>query len=137
MKELAGILFPLLLISGCTFNVNIFDHRGESTESPTSGKSDFAELYFNSTPQLASVRIISDGLDNSIDKNIGTTPTTFRMTGSNTAPFNNSVCGRTIIALFEKQGHTTEKVATKINCYSTEQQSEANPNLIRASLSPI
>ncbi|WP_321836380.1 hypothetical protein [Pseudomonas kulmbachensis] len=136
MKKTARILLPLLLMSGCTFDVNVFDHRGEAAEFPTSGKSDFAELYFNSTPLLATVRIISDGLDNSIDKDIGKTPQTFRMGGSNTSPFNRSVCGRTIIVLFEKEGHKTEKVATKINCYKTEQQSEANPNLIRASLSP-
>lgn len=134
MKKILKASIPLILTSGCTLDIHIFDHREGSPITPPAIKGQFAELYFDSDPSLATIRVISDGLDNSLDINIGSTPHTVRIANNNTAPLNSSICGRTIIVLFEREKYITEKVATKIKCYLSEQQSEFNPNLITTKL---
>lgn len=138
--------FTMLVVTSltaCTVNVNIYDHRKMSVapEPASRGRqvasNQYAEFYFNSTPvNLARIRLVSDGKNNEVDKFLGTTPLTIRMSPGVTQPFNSSVCGQTIIVLYEMQDYRTQKVAHTISCFSSLEKAEKSPNEILGALTP-
>ena len=138
------VIFSALALAGCTINVNVYDHRAigrqtppAASPQPSAAAKRYAELYFATTPSLAKVRLISDGSNAIVDRELGETPLTIRLAPEVGEPFNSSVCGKTIIVLFELDGYKTAKAAQKISCFSTEGGSEANTNEIRSTLLKI
>lgn len=145
-----GLLLGCLpfLIAACTINVNVYDHRQPVIASPapppqtstgagTERPRRYSEIYFASTPALATIRLLSDGSGSSLGNELGTTPLTIRLSPGSEVPFGASVCGRTIIVLFEREGYRSQAVSQRIACFSTEAGAEANANELRATLSPL
>lgn len=129
----AAIILAAVALSSCTLHVIV--ERAAAADSPASDgpsriltqNSKYAQIYFDSEPPLADVRLLFDGRNDQIDKILGTTPITIRLSPENNGPFDQSVCGRRLIILYEKRGYSGAKVSPKIVCHSTEASSENNP----------
>ena len=138
-----GIAAALLtvLLAACTVNVNIYDYRASSSKpsvtvpAPTPAAR-YSELYFASSPALATIRIVSDGSSNLVDRELGSTPLTVRLAPGVSEPFDSGICGKVVIVLFELPGHRTEKVAQKVSCFTSESAAEKSANEFRATLNP-
>jgi hypothetical protein len=137
--------------AACTLQVDVFHHyQGErAAKAEPSGPQQvvaptparpapqrYAELYLQSTPSLAQIRLIYDGISN-VDQVIGTTPITIRLEPGKGAPFTRKSCGNEVRILLEKEGYNTEMATVILRCFSSAEEMEANPNEIRVSLKPI
>jgi hypothetical protein len=137
----AGVLSTAIVLSACTIHV-VLEHApdaelpvpGVPTQTPVENKR-YAQIYFASDPPLADVRLLYDGRNEQVDKILGTTPLTLRLSPGNNGPFDQSVCGRRLILLYEKRGYSGVKLSPKIVCHTTQAASELNPTEVVAKLS--
>jgi len=126
-----------MLLGACspTVSVDVYHHYPASPP-PNAPAPDlrFAQIYFETQPSLAYIRLISDGQSNDINRVLGTTPLTIRLDNGTREPLSINVCGRTILVLFERDGYRSQPQAKRISCFSTHAASERNPNEVRVPL---
>lgn len=154
LTRYAGYLLLAQLLLSCTININVYDHRSgvgqisDNPQAPTrpnvttrptvpqTPSARYSELFITSTPALANIRMLSDGVA-STDIVLGTTPLTLRLEPGVSSPFGSGSCGRTLQFLIEKSGFANQIVERVLECFSTEEEMERSPVEIRVALNAL
>lgn len=162
MKPLVTLLF-LPALASCAVNVHLYHHWPEEQEVRTpSGQVQipqsqrqsggnrapqsqrqrspaprFAEIYISTSPLLAKAVLLSDGVDNTLDKPLGTTPLTIRVSPGSLEPIGPRSCGKTLIFMFELDGFKTMKKSHTLSCSSTADGSVSSPNNVGGTMAPV
>lgn len=136
-------LTPVFLVAACSIDVHLYDH-GEGVGTTVNGagapagRGGYGQLYFTSSPQaLARVTLLSDGIDNSLEKVLGDTPLTIDFSPTVSEPIGRRSCGRTIIVMFEHAGFEARKLSHRLTCATSAEAARNNPNNLSVAMTAL